>query len=291
MDPSLDALLSSTLDDFDAEPSLPPLVPPRAEPVAKKPEHDDITKKMLASLARIEARTIQPDPVLTPEFSTMRSLILESQAIRRGDAPTSRGAGPAEAAVARPSAKAQGSPKKNVNASLDETMEQLLQNTEDMAGQGSEEEAMKLLEEMMKGMGGAGGLDGGGDVSEEQAAGLISQMMENLMTKDVLYPSLQEVSKEYPIWLAENKSKISADQYANYTSQFELMKKMCAAYEDDAKSSSEQVKYVMGAMEEIQKFGSPPEEIMKKMGVQMGPDGMPQLPGFGMPGGEGCSVM
>lgn len=27
---------------------------------------------------------------------------------------------------------------------------------------------MKLLEEMMKGMGGAGGLDGGGDVSEEQ---------------------------------------------------------------------------------------------------------------------------
>ena len=27
---------------------------------------------------------------------------------------------------------------------------------------------MKLLEEMMKGMGGGGGLDGGGDVSEEQ---------------------------------------------------------------------------------------------------------------------------
>ena len=26
---------------------------------------------------------------------------------------------------------------------------------------------------------------------------MISQMMENLMTKDVLYPSLQEVSKEY----------------------------------------------------------------------------------------------
>ena len=35
------------------------------------------------------------------------------------------------------------------------------------------------------------------------------------------------VRLRYPIWLAENKSKISADQYANYTSQFELMKKMC----------------------------------------------------------------
>ena len=31
----------------------------------------------------------------------------------------------------------------------------------------------------------------------------------------------------YPIWLTENKSKISAEQYTNYTNQFELMKKMC----------------------------------------------------------------
>ena len=33
--------------------------------------------------------------------------------------------------------------------------------------------------------------------------------------------------RRYPIWLTENKSKISAEQYTNYTNQFELMKKMC----------------------------------------------------------------
>lgn len=177
-------------------------------------------------------------------------------------------------------------------------MAALLQNTENMNAN-SEEEAMKLLEQMMKGMGGADGLPGvgaDGDVSEEEAAGLLSKMMENLMTKEVLYPSLQEVSKEYPTWLEENKTKLSPEQLKNYTSQHELMKQMCQVYEDESKSSEDQVKYVMGAMEEIQKYGSPPEEIMKKMGVTMGPDGMPQLPGFGMPGlpgnGEGgCSIM
>jgi hypothetical protein len=75
-------------------------------------------------------------PLLPPPFP---SFLLRSschpKAMRRGEAPTSRGAGPAETAaatVAKPSAKAQGSSKKNVDASLDETMEQLLQNTEDM---------------------------------------------------------------------------------------------------------------------------------------------------------------
>lgn len=38
-------------------------------------------------------------------------------------------------------------------------------------------------------------------------------MMQSLLSKEVLYPSLKELSDKYPAWLSENKGKI---EQANY---------------------------------------------------------------------------
>jgi hypothetical protein len=38
-------------------------------------------------------------------------------------------------------------------------------------------------------------------------------MMQSLLSKEVLYPSLKDLVDKYPSWLAENKGKIEQSEY------------------------------------------------------------------------------
>lgn len=51
-------------------------------------------------------------------------------------------------------------------------------------------------------------------------------MMEHLLSKEILYPSLKELSDKYPAWLEEHKSTINFSDLERYTKQLELMQKV-----------------------------------------------------------------
>jgi len=51
-------------------------------------------------------------------------------------------------------------------------------------------------------------------------------MMEHLLSKEILYPSLKELSDKYPAWLEEHKTTIKSSDLERYTKQSELMKKV-----------------------------------------------------------------
>lgn len=143
-----------------------------------------------------------------------------------------------------------------------------------------EEELKKVMAELEKQMG-----------SDPAAA--VDQMMQGLLAKEVLHPSLIDIAGKYPEWLEKNSSKLAAAEHKKYTQQYEAIQDICRVYEDESLDGGEQVKRVMVLMEKMQGYGAPPEEICKGLGMELGPDGMPGFPGMaGMPGAPGqCAVM
>ncbi|KAI8433241.1 hypothetical protein MSG28_015317 [Choristoneura fumiferana] len=67
-------------------------------------------------------------------------------------------------------------------------------------------------------------------------------MMQSLLSKEVLYPSLKELVDKYPAWLEENKGKVSQDEYDRYCKQQELMLQVCSELEPEQESDPDDVK-------------------------------------------------
>ncbi|KAF8323537.1 uncharacterized protein EI90DRAFT_3146988 [Cantharellus anzutake] len=125
--------------------------------------------------------------------------------------------------------------------------------------------------------------DSGQDVQD-----ILEGMMRQLMSKDILYEPLKDLDEKYPIYLRENKAKISAEENNRYLLQHTKVHELVAVFEQpgykdgDSAYSAE----LMKLMNEMQSYGSPPTELMGNLppGFNLGEDGMPQLD-------EGCVVV
>eukprot|EP00038_Savillea_parva_P011471 m.197773 g.197773 ORF g.197773 m.197773 type:complete len:344 (+) comp20216_c0_seq1:204-1235(+) len=210
-----------------------------------------------------------------------------------------------QAATSTPSTKDKGKGK-STDKGIADALEGLKQSTENVASGSAgaaggafpglppglppmpdmnPEELEKMLEAMLKGAGGGGD---GEDGANGAGAGVMNSMIEGLFSKSILYPSLTEVNDQYVVFLKEVETKTSASQMKEYQGQHSLVREMIAVYENNAMDSQAQAATVMGLMEKMSSLGPPPEDIMKKLGLEVGPDGMPQGPGGGVPG---CPVM
>jgi len=205
-----------------------------------------------------------------------------------------------------PRAAGPASPSSGGGPSFEDIMasasRQMSDNTEGVAAgleggdvDGLDADEMAKMQDMMAKL--AAGLDGEGGDGEESGLGIMEQMMEHLLAKDVLYPSLLEIQEKYPEYLEEHGATLSKEDLQKYTEQEQVIKEICSTYEDDSMDSKTQVGKVMELMEKMQEYGAPPQEIIKALDVEVGPDGMPSLGGLlgggipGMPGGDKCSIM
>ena len=102
---------------------------------------------------------------------------------------------------------------------------------------------------------------------------MVNGVMKQLLSKDVLYEPLKEISTKYPTWLEENGDKISKEDRDRYTRQQNIIKQLCLVYE----SSNSDFEDVLCLMQEIQSCGQPPEDIIHELApdLQVGPDGLP----------------
>jgi len=55
----------------------------------------------------------------------------------------------------------------------------------------------------------------------------MQEMMKQLLSKDILYTPVKELSDKYPAWLEEHKTALSSSDLQRYTKQSELMKQVC----------------------------------------------------------------
>ncbi|PFH49457.1 hypothetical protein AMATHDRAFT_63154 [Amanita thiersii Skay4041] len=124
------------------------------------------------------------------------------------------------------------------------------------------------------------GLDGGED-DEEELAGFLENMMDQLLSKEVLYEPLKELSDNFPGYLKSPPKPLDPDDRERYGKQQACLARILAVfdapdYKDDKADSK---KVVMELMHEMQSYGTPPQELMGNLppGMGLGTDGLPQL--------------
>ncbi|KAK4400416.1 Peroxisome biogenesis protein 19-2 [Sesamum angolense] len=59
---------------------------------------------------------------------------------------------------------------------------------------------------------------------------IVETMMQQLLSKEILHEPMKEIGERYPIWLGY-KAKLTDDEYARYTHQYELIKELNQVYE------------------------------------------------------------
>ncbi|XP_033641177.1 peroxisomal biogenesis factor 19-like isoform X1 [Asterias rubens] len=191
------------------------------------------------------------------------------------------GAGP-------PSGGAPSTASGPLGGALGETITRLAQSAQDLKeGNVPEEEIFKQLENMHL-----------GDGAEGEMMPMMQQMMQNLLSKDILYPSLKEVVEKYPDWLEQNKTKVEQSDFDRFTKQYGLMTRLCLEYESENQTDAQEVRQermtrIMDLIQEMEGLGQPPKDIVGEggagLGLQFDAQGMPKIPG--MPQGDQCSVM
>ncbi|KAF9168128.1 Peroxisome chaperone and import receptor [Actinomortierella ambigua] len=154
------------------------------------------------------------------------------------------------------------------------TMDKLKDSSEQADAKAAEDSEEALMAEMMRQM---EGLAEGGDFQN-----VLEGMMEQLMSKDILYEPMQDLAQKYPKWLEDNKSKISEEEYTRYEKQYQYVKEIVEFFErpDFDDKSETQAKSVIELMQGMQDCGQPPADILDELapGLEMGPDGTPNIP-------------
>ncbi|XP_045466383.1 peroxisomal biogenesis factor 19 [Harmonia axyridis] len=95
-------------------------------------------------------------------------------------------------------------------------------------------------------------------------------MMECLLSKEVLYPALKEILDQFPDWLKNNKEKLSAEDYQRYETQEKLIRQVCSVLEKEQESDTSEEKkkryeQVLELMIKLQDYGQPPVELVGEM--------------------------
>ncbi|TRY81978.1 hypothetical protein DNTS_030983 [Danionella cerebrum] len=170
---------------------------------------------------------------------------------------------------------------------LKETLSGLAKNADNLQSSGlAGEDLVKTLENLGLNENGEGGGDDGNILP------IMQSIMQNLLSKDVLYPSLKEITDKYPEWLENNRQSLPPDQFQRYEQQFKIMGEICSQFEKDG-DNDRTFESILELMQKLQDLGQPPKELAGEAppGFNFDPEAM-HLPGVqGVPGAEQCSVM
>mmetsp|Transcript_4348 Transcript_4348/g.4781 ORF Transcript_4348/g.4781 Transcript_4348/m.4781 type:complete len:273 (-) Transcript_4348:66-884(-) len=173
--------------------------------------------------------------------------------------------------------------EEKLNDSLQQTINKALEEIEanreklEQTQGGGEPDVDKLVESFL-----------GDWENNDSLQGVMQNMMQQLMSKDILQEPLKELGNKYPEYLKANKDKLTAEEYSSYEKQFEVLQEILAAYDNNAEFDD-----IMGLLQKMQSHGQPPTDLLKELtpDIQFDGQGYPVFPS--VPGGKdgACSLM
>ncbi|KAM4644485.1 peroxisomal biogenesis factor 19 isoform 2-T2 [Amazona ochrocephala] len=239
-DPELEALLESALDDFER--TRPPPPPPPGPGSGPEPSPSSTAKgSLFAAQERFFEELFEGDLAAqaAAEFDrAMQELAREEPHLVEQFQKLSEAAGRVGSDAAS---------QREFTSCLKETLSGLAKNASDLqSSSASEEELAKALEGL--------GLEEGDGDGDGGVLPVMRSIMQSLLSKDVLYPSLKEITE-----------KLEGERPGEG--------------EDERRQRFESL---LGLMQQLQDLGHPPKELAGET-----------PPGFNMelPGGEQCSLM
>jgi hypothetical protein len=95
----------------------------------------------------------------------------------------------------------------------------------------------------------------------------IFDLMQNLLSKELLYPALKDLSPKFEEWLQKNLATLSKDDRRRYKKQLSKIHAIIDVFDDESLEDQERFEKNLELMEQMQALGAPPEELTV-------PDGM-----------------
>ncbi|KAG5286648.1 hypothetical protein AALO_G00017260 [Alosa alosa] len=281
-DTDLDELLDSALNDFDKT-NVPPSVPEAAAgPNAEKGDgkkaplledsqfFESLFEGEMANQAKEEweramAELAQEEPELLQHFQKL-----------------SEAAGKVGTDVAS---------QQEFTSCLKDTLSGLAKNADYLQSSGlAGDDLAKTLEGLGLEDNGEGGGGGGGE--DGNILPIMQSIMQNLLSKEVLYPSLKEITQKYPEWLNSNKESLTPEDFSRYEQQHKIMGDICSQFEKDGDQEST-FENILELMQKLQDLGQPPKELAGEappgLNFDMESLNIPGAPGAGP--AEQCSIM
>ncbi|KAK4315944.1 hypothetical protein Pmani_012856 [Petrolisthes manimaculis] len=180
----------------------------------------------------------------------------------------------------------------NFTHCLADTLTQLSQNNQQLQSAPTPEDLGKMFE----GLGLMG--EGGGAEGEDGPLGgllpMMQVMLEHILSKDVLYGPMKEITDKYPDWLADHRASLTEEEYQRYNSQYHVMSQVVGLYDEEGEGESEEAQgkrfeKIMTSMQKLQELGQPPKELVGDLGpfINFDPSGNPILPDLTAPSGAG----
>ncbi|KAI8922051.1 Pex19 protein [Powellomyces hirtus] len=294
----LDSYLDDVLDDFSAP---PPPIPISAAAPATEPSFDDDFARQLAADMEQLFKNGGEDTAGNSEINSAMAQFMESfKELQVSPDSSAVANGVATSSVRATASKAPVEPSipatpKSFQDTVAQTMKKLRTSSNQVEQQvaddakmasltgGMSEEAMEQMMKELEGMLGSGDFEN-----------VFGGLMEQLMSRELLYEPMKDLASKYPQWLEANQHKLSKEEIEKYTAQHGYVKEIVRIYDASPtpEASEEDQKIVADLMQKMQECGNPPEEILQELapGLQIGADGMPNLPGGG-PGGQDCNIM
>ena len=181
---------------------------------------------------------------------------------------------------------------------------------------GLENDCIPNLDDLFAGMNGNGGVGGAEGKSNNNndndndfnTDNFMDGMMEQLLSKELMYEPMKQVTEKFPSWLESNKNRLTPEEWDQRNRQYDCFQQLVKAYEEDEggtnTNDNKQTGRLMELMQQVQEYGQPPPEIINEIapGLELDEEGLPKmnLPGGmmppfmgmgGNPGEEECSIM
>nr|XP_057932237.1 peroxisomal biogenesis factor 19 [Doryrhamphus excisus] len=279
-DAELDELLDSALDDFDKA-SAPP--PPGPKAPSSSSSHGAEKPPPLLEDCKLFETLFEGDMATQAQQEwekAMTELAQEEPDLLHHFQKLSEAAGKVGTDTAS---------QQEFTSCLKETLRGLAKNADNLQTSGlAGDDLVKALEGL--GLDESGEAGGGGE--DGNILPIMQSIMQNLLSKDVLYPSLKEITAKYPEWLDAHKASLSSEDFQRYEQQAKIMGEICLQFEkeDDKEAAFESI---MDLMQKLQDLGQPPKELAGDAppGLNFDMESL-NLPGaLGAGAAEQCSVM
>jgi len=151
----------------------------------------------------------------------------------------------------------------------DQNIEELMKDFKNFKpSENYEEEMKKLMDNMSK---------------DPQSEKMFGNLVEQLLSKDLMYEPLKVMHTKFPSYLSQNKNKLPTNEFQRYETQFKFITEILNEFD----SNSQDTAKIANLIQQLQETGQPPREIVVEVAgpdVQLDADGLPKL-------GENCSIV
>ncbi|XP_077372231.1 peroxisomal biogenesis factor 19 isoform X2 [Festucalex cinctus] len=247
-DAELDELLDSALDDFDKQ-SAPP--ESKAPSSSSSSSHGAEKQPPLLEDRKLFETLFEGDMASQAQQEwekAMTELAQEEPDLLQHFQKLSEAAGKVGTDTAS---------QQEFTSCLKDTLRGLAKNADNLQSSGlAGDDLVKTLEGLGLDEGGEGG--GGGD--DANILPIMQSIMQNLLSKEVLYPSLKEITTKYPEWLEANRASLSSEDAQRYEQQAKIMGEICQRFERE-EDGDKVFEGIMDLMQKLQDLGQPPKEL------------------------------